>query len=96
MPRRDKLDFYPLLRLARFGFAAAGLFPTDATLRIFQNASAAVLVLAEVTQAVAAWRDVALSCGLQQEDLDAMEPAFEHAETERARALTAGLLGDLA
>jgi len=25
-----------------------------------------------------------------------MEPAFEHAETERARALTAGLLGDLA
>jgi serine/threonine-protein kinase HipA len=60
------------------------------------DASAAVSVLAEVTQAVAAWRDVALSCGLQQEDLDAMEPAFEHAETERARALTAGLLGDLA
>jgi hypothetical protein len=31
------LDFYPPLRLARFGFAAAGFFPTDATLRIFQN-----------------------------------------------------------
>ena len=60
------------------------------------DASAAVSVLAEVTQAVAAWRDVAVSHGLQQEDLDAMEPAFEHAETERARALTAGLLGDLA
>jgi serine/threonine-protein kinase HipA len=60
------------------------------------DASAAVSVLAEVTHAVAAWRDVAVSYGLQQEDLDAMEPAFEHAETERARALTAGLLGDLA
>jgi hypothetical protein len=37
-----------------------------------------------------------MSYGLQQEDLEAMEPAFEHAETERARALTADLLGDLA
>jgi hypothetical protein len=37
------LDFYPPLRLARFGFAAAGFFPTDATLRIFQNGSVAVL-----------------------------------------------------
>ena len=38
------MDFYPLLRLARFGFAAAGFFfPTDATLRIFQNGSVAVL-----------------------------------------------------
>jgi serine/threonine-protein kinase HipA len=60
------------------------------------DASAAVSVLAEVTHAVAPWRDVAVSYGLQPEDLDAMEPAFEHAETERARALTAGLLGDLA
>ena len=60
------------------------------------DASAAVSVLAEVTHAAAAWRDVALGYGLQQEDLDAMEPAFDHAETERARALTAGLLGDLA
>jgi serine/threonine-protein kinase HipA len=60
------------------------------------DASGALAVLAEVTQAVAAWREVAVSHGLQQEDLDAMEPAFEHAETERARALTADLLGDLA
>jgi serine/threonine-protein kinase HipA len=60
------------------------------------DAGAALSVLAEVTHAVAAWRDVAVACGLQQEDLEAMEPAFEHAETERARALTADLLGDLA
>jgi serine/threonine-protein kinase HipA len=60
------------------------------------DAGAALSVLAEVTHAVAAWRDVAVGCGLQQEDLEAMEPAFEHAETERARALTADLLGDLA
>jgi serine/threonine-protein kinase HipA len=60
------------------------------------DASAAVFVLAEVTSAVSAWREVAVSHGLQQEDLDAMQPAFEHAETERARALAAGLLGDLA
>jgi serine/threonine-protein kinase HipA len=60
------------------------------------DASAALSVLAEVTHAVATWRDVAASYGLQQEDLEAMEPAFEHAETERARALTADLLGDLA
>ena len=60
------------------------------------DAGAALSVLAEVTHAAAAWRDVALACGLQQEDLDAMEPAFEHAETERARALAADLLGDLA
>ena len=60
------------------------------------DAGAALSVLGEVTHAVAAWREVAIACGLQQEDLEAMEPAFEHAETERARALTADLLGDLA
>ena len=60
------------------------------------DAGAALSVLAEVTHATAAWREVAVACGLQQEDLDAMEPAFEHDETERARALTADLLGDLA
>jgi len=59
------------------------------------DAGAALSVLAEVTHATAAWREVAVACGLQQEDLDAMEPAFEHDETERARALTADLLGDL-
>jgi serine/threonine-protein kinase HipA len=48
----------------------------------------ALEVLAKVTRAVARWRTVAKSHGLLQQDLDAMEPAFEHAEGERARALT--------
>lgn len=50
----------------------------------------ALEVLAEVTQAVARWRGVAQSYGLQQHDLDLMEPAFAHAESERARAITNG------
>jgi len=52
------------------------------------DASDALEVLAEVTRAVTRWRAVARSHGLLQQDLDAMEPAFEHAEGERARALT--------
>lgn len=52
------------------------------------EAGAALNVLGEVTGAVGRWREVASSHGLQQGDLDAMEPAFEHAEGERARALT--------
>jgi hypothetical protein len=52
------------------------------------DASDALEVLAEVTRAVTRWRTVAKSHGLLQQDLDAMEPAFEHAEGERARALT--------
>jgi serine/threonine-protein kinase HipA len=52
-----------------------------------QEASDALEVLAEVTRAVTRWRTVAKSHGLMQQDLDAMEPAFEHAECERARAL---------
>jgi serine/threonine-protein kinase HipA len=52
------------------------------------EASDALEVLAEVTRAVTRWRTVAKSHGLLQQDLDAMEPAFEHAEGERARALT--------
>jgi serine/threonine-protein kinase HipA len=52
------------------------------------EASDALEVLAEVTRAVTRWRTVARSHGLTQQDLDAMEPAFEHAEGERARALT--------
>lgn len=44
--------------------------------------------LADVTRAVARWRTVATSHGLRRPDLDTMEPAFEHAEGERARALT--------
>ncbi len=52
------------------------------------EASDALEVLAEVTRAVTRWRTVAKSHGLRQQALDAMEPAFEHAEGERARALT--------
>jgi serine/threonine-protein kinase HipA len=55
------------------------------------DASTALDVLAEVTRAVSGWRDVAVSHGLRPADLDGMEPAFEHAESERARALTASL-----
>ena len=51
------------------------------------DASDALEILAQVTRAVARWRTVAKSHGLLQGDLDAMEPAFEHAEGERARAL---------
>jgi serine/threonine-protein kinase HipA len=54
------------------------------------DAGAALGILGEVTRAAGRWREVATSCGLQQGDLDAMEPAFEHAESERARALTSG------
>jgi len=44
-------------------------------------------VLAQVTRAVTRWHNVAKSHGLAQQDLDVMEPAFEHAESQRARAL---------
>lgn len=44
----------------------------------------ALETLAQVTRAVARWRNVAASHRLQQHDLDIMEPAFEHAETRRA------------
>ena len=54
------------------------------------DAGAALGILGEVTRATRRWREVAAACGLQQGDLDAMEPAFEHAESERARALTSG------
>ena len=54
------------------------------------DAGAALETLAQVTRAVARWREVALSHGLRQHDLDMMEPAFEHAETRRARDLTEG------
>jgi serine/threonine-protein kinase HipA len=52
------------------------------------DASDALKVLAKVIRAVTRWRTVAKSHGLLQHDLDAMESAFEHAEGERARALT--------
>jgi serine/threonine-protein kinase HipA len=50
--------------------------------------SDALAVVAEVTRAVARWRTVATSHGLRQRDLNEMEPAFQHAEAERALALT--------
>jgi serine/threonine-protein kinase HipA len=53
---------------------------------------AALDVLAEVSQAVAGWREVAAGHGLPAADVEAMAPAFEHAESDRARDLTAGRL----
>jgi serine/threonine-protein kinase HipA len=52
------------------------------------DASSALAVLAKVAQATADWRRVAESHGLTQRDADEMEPAFEHAEAEQARAIT--------
>ncbi len=52
------------------------------------DASSAADVLGEVAQATANWRHVAASHGLGQRDHDDMEPAFEHAEAEQARAFT--------
>jgi serine/threonine-protein kinase HipA len=52
------------------------------------DAGQALNVLAEVTQAVANWRRVAQTYGLTQRDQGDMEPAFEHPESEKARALT--------
>ena len=52
------------------------------------DAGDALDVLAKVARAAARWRIVAKSHGLTQHDLDAMEPAFEHAESERAQDLT--------
>jgi serine/threonine-protein kinase HipA len=51
------------------------------------NVREATDVLAQVTRAVGRWRAVAASHGLQQGDIDAMEPAFEHDERKRAQAL---------
>ncbi len=49
----------------------------------------AIEVLADVARAAARWREVAASHGLKQRDIEAMEPAFEHPEADRARRLTA-------
>ena len=40
------------------------------------DANGALEILAQVTRAVARWRDVANSHGLLQRDLDVMEPAL--------------------
>jgi len=52
------------------------------------NAGEATDVLTQVTSTVGRWRAVAATHGLQQADIDAMEPAFEHAERKRAQTLT--------
>jgi serine/threonine-protein kinase HipA len=53
------------------------------------NAGVATDALRQVTSVVGRWRAVAARHGLQQADIDAMEPAFEHAERKRAQALAA-------
>jgi serine/threonine-protein kinase HipA len=53
------------------------------------NADEANNVLTRVSSAVGRWRAVAATHGLQQADINAMEPAFEHAERKQAKALTA-------
>ena len=50
----------------------------------------ALAVLAEVVGAVACWRKVAGALDLSPREIEEMEPAFEHPETDRARYLTTG------
>ena len=52
------------------------------------DADAALVVLADVINAVAAWRDVAKSHGLMSREIELMKPAFEQPEANRARILT--------
>lgn len=52
------------------------------------SARDAIDALAQVTRATGHWRAVAASHGLRQAEIDAMEHAFEHAERDRALALT--------
>ncbi|HTX86406.1 MAG TPA: type II toxin-antitoxin system HipA family toxin [Streptosporangiaceae bacterium] len=47
----------------------------------------ALETLAQVVRAAEGWRKVAASYGLQPRDIEAMEPAFEHAETKLAQDL---------
>lgn len=53
------------------------------------NPEQARQVLAEVVSAVLRWRDIALTptVGMQPSEIESFAPAFEHPETERARAL---------
>lgn len=65
----------------------------DTLLRVAEyfrlDARDATQVLAQVTRSTDRWRAVAASQGLRQAEIDAMKPAFEHAERERAQALVA-------
>ena len=47
----------------------------------------AVVVVGEVLEATSRWRDVATSLGLPDAELTLMAPAFEHEQSEAARAL---------
>lgn len=51
------------------------------------NAQEAADVLAQVTSAAGHWRATAASYGLRQAEIEAMAPAFEHAERDRAHAI---------
>jgi serine/threonine-protein kinase HipA len=51
------------------------------------DAREAVDVLAQVTSAVGHWRTTAISQGLPQAEIEKMEPAFEHAERDRAESI---------
>jgi len=51
------------------------------------DAQEAVDVLAQVASAVGYWRTTAISHGLQQAEIEKMEPAFEHAERDRADSI---------
>lgn len=53
-------------------------------------------ILAEVTAAVARWREVAGSHRLPPRDIDEMRPAFEHAAASEAMSLTKTLRARLA
>jgi serine/threonine-protein kinase HipA len=53
--------------------------------------SAAAAIVAEVVQAVGAWRRTAGEVALTASDADRMARAFEHDETERARAIAASV-----
>jgi serine/threonine-protein kinase HipA len=76
---RTTIDFDDARASVETLLAVADLFRLDA--------SDALEILAEVTRATAGWRRVAESHGLTRRDLEHMEPAFEHAEAEHARAL---------
>jgi serine/threonine-protein kinase HipA len=51
------------------------------------NAREAAEVLAHVNNTVDSWRTTAVSHGLREAEIEAMEPAFEHAERDRADAV---------
>ena len=85
-PQLGSKDLSTAIDYADTGASVDTLMNVAAYFRL--DPSDALEVLAKVTRAVARWRAVAKSHGLLQQDLDTMEPAFEHAEGERARALT--------